>query len=444
MKKTLIPLVAVLFILIYKPFNLDFNQSLIMASFILTIFAWIIGMPNKIISSSFLLLIFILFGNTPVEKIISFPLSANFLLIVFSFVFSQGVINSNLAEKLFQPFITKYARNVYQLIFTMAALIMILVFIIPQPFSRVILMSVIYQQYFESIKLHIKTRQVLMFALFSMNIIVHTFYKRGDIILNNVILAIANVQMSEIQWMKYLMVPGMAMLLLALTIFIIAFNKELKLFKPGRLQAEKISLTKDDKINLAIISITMILWATESIHGISGAIVVLIGTGIMYFRKIVGLKDFKSINIEILVFLTAAFSIGTVMVGSGIADQVFNGFTALVPNELSLKLIFIIVLSTMVMHMMLGSNVTTVSVAIPSFISILGNGVSAVVIMFLVFLSTVSHYLLPFHNSLLVVGEGNNYFTNKIVFKFGVLSTILTLVSIFLFFVPWWKFVGLI
>src|SRR5699024_5760272 len=149
-------------------------------------------------------------------------------------------------------------------------------------------------------------------------------------------------------------------------------------------------------------------------------------------------------NLEVLVFLTAAFSIGTVMEGSGIADKIFGGLSRYLPESFSYTFVLVVMLSTMVLHMALGSSVTTMSVAIPSFISIAGEGIDPTIIMFLVFTSIVTQYLLPFHDVLLAVGEGNNYFGNKVVFRYGLYCTVLTFISVFLFFIPWWKFIGLI
>lgn len=429
---------------VFMPFDLELNQSILVMSLILTIFAWVVDIPNKTISSLYLLIIFLIFGNTPAKAVLSFPLSWNFLLIIFSYVLSQGIINSRLAEKLFQPFLSKYSRNVYEFLAFMVLTIIVLVFTIPQPFSRVILLAMIYQSYFDEINLDKKTRDVIMLGIFATNVIVHIFFKRGDIVLNNGILAVANVEMSEFVWMKTLMVPAMGMLVLAMIAFVIVFKKELALFKGNADKVQKIELNKEDKINLSIIMVVIILWATENIHHINGAIVVFLGLVLMYIRKIIDKEDFKAINFEVLIFLTAAFSIGRVMEGSGIAAKIFGGLSPYVPSTFSMKFVWIVSLSTMALHMVLGSSVTTMSVAIPSFISIVGPGVDPAVIMVLVFISIVTQYLLPVHNSLIIVGVGNKYYTNREVFVLGVALTVVTFISLFFFYIPWWRFIGLI
>ena len=445
MNKKAIPVfILPILILVFRPLNIDFNQGMILSSLIITVTSWVVGVPNKIISSIFLLIMFILFGNTPIDKILSFPLSSNFFLIILSFVFSQGVINSNLAEKIFLPLINKYSRSSNQFMITMAISVIILVFIIPQPYSRGILMAMVYQEYFNSIKLEKSTKEVFIFSLFALNLIVHTFFKRGDIVLNNGILVLADVQMTELEWIKNLMVPGLGILTLTVLSMITVFRKDLKLFKPGEINNKKISLSKDDIINLALILSIIMLWATESIHNISGTIVAIIGIVLMYFRKMVSLEDFKSINIEVLFFLTAAFSIGSVMVGSGVSDKIFSRFTHLLPDEFNFVFMLVVVLSSMTLRIFLGSSITTMAVVIPSFVAIAGDKVDSMIIMLLIYICLVTFYLFPFHNSLLVLGEGNGYFSTKVVLRFGIYSIIISFVSVFLFYIPWWKFIGLI
>src|SRR5699024_5170375 len=139
----------------------------------------------------------------------------------------------------------------------------------------------IYIQYFESIDLNCKTREVLLLCMFEVNIIAHIFFKRGDIVLNNGILDVANIQMTEFEWTKNLMIPGLAMLTLAMVFFVIAFKSELKLFKSDEKDVKKVKLESNDKINLGLILLIIILWATENIHNISGSVVVIIGTILM-------------------------------------------------------------------------------------------------------------------------------------------------------------------
>lgn len=358
-KKIVLSLIAPILIVIFRPFDIDLSQSIVLGSLIFTIISWVSGIIRKNIASIFLLTIFIVFGNTDLRDIFSFPLSPNFLLIIFSFLFSQGIANSKLTEKLIQPLLIKYTDNVLKLVISMVVFSTILVFIIPQNLSRAIILSFMYYEYFTKIGLDSKAKEILLFGVYAFSLYAHLFFKRGDIILNYSMLAVGNVNLTESGWIKYMTVPSIFMTIVGLAVFLFVFRKELKTYNPSNMNIKlsNNTLNKEDKINLFIIIVIILLWATEEIHGISGNIVVILGTLLMFIRKNLSKEDLKSVNIELLIFLTAAFSIGSVMKGSGIAEIIFKSFTKFFPATFSIKYVLIIMITTMVLHMVLGSNV---------------------------------------------------------------------------------------
>ena len=446
LNKLLLSFILPILVLIFRPLSLDTQQSIILAALIFTIITWATGTIKSSFISIFLLIIFSVFGNTPLSKVFSFLLSESFVIVLFSFIFSQGIANSNLTEKVFQPLISKYAKNVYQLIGTVLLSALVLVFVIPQPISRVIMLSFIFNEYFTKIGLKGDLKEILMLSTIAFPIFTSSIFKRSDILLNPGTLSIANISMTEGEWTKYMTVPGIMMALLAVALYFIVFRKDLKKFDAKLLIKEdsKIELTKFDKVNLSLIGLVVLLWSTESIHHISGAIVVVLGTLIMYFRKIVGKKDIKSVNITILLFLTAILSIGAVMKGSGVAEVLFGSFINVLPKELSSLYVVMIIVISMSLHMVLGSNLTTMSVVIPGLLTITSGALDPIILMFIVYLSLTPHFILPFHNTIFVVGLGKNYYSSRIVTKLGIFTTLLVFISIFGLFIPWWKFIGVL
>lgn len=444
LKKNLFSLIIPLLILIFRPFDIDLSQSIILASLTFTIIVWVTRSLNRTYMSIFLLAIFVVFGNTPLEKIFSFPLSENFFLILFSFLFSQGIANSNLGEKLLQPILYKYTKNIKGLLLSMVLFPLLLIFIIPQPFSRIIILALIYSEYFDKIEIKKDLKGILMFGIFAFTIIINILFKRGDIILAAGVLSLTNLSLSEFQWMKYMTLPGLAMVFTEVTLFYYVFKKDLKNYCQNVYIKEDILLDKRDWMNLAIIIFTTLMWATETIHHISGTIIVILGCILFYSVRILKKEDLKSMDIKLMIFLTAAFSIGSVMNASGVAQKIFASFTDFFPDTFSLKYVLLVMVSSISLHMILGSNVTSLSVVIPSLLALSSGIVRIEILMFIVLISIVSHFILPFHNVVLVVGEGKGYFTSKPVIKFGLYLTVLTFLAVFLFFLPYWNLMGLV
>lgn len=422
---------------------MEINQIIIILALLVTLYSWIIGKPRKLISSSFLLLVFLVFGNTPFKKVLSFPFSPSFFVIVLSFVFSQGIINSGLTEKFIEPSLARFSKSRFKFLAFTCLVIFIASWLIPQPFSRAVLLALVYRKFFKEAGLEETSGQALLFIVFALSIVFNSLFKDVDIILNQAMLTISGMNFTSLEWSKIFLPPGLLVLATSLLGMSFIFKKELKDLEELPVRRIDTQVEKDDWINLGLIFLTVILWLTEGLHGIDGAIFVALGIGAMYLRGLLELEDFKSINIELLVFLTAAFSIGNVMMGSGIAGSLFGRFTELVPQDFSYKFVLLAALVTFFFHTILGSAVTTMSVVIPSLFSLVA-GVDPLVISIVVFASIYMQYILPVHNALLTVGVGNGFYGNGPVVRYGIYSTLLTLAALFLFYLPWWKFIGLI
>jgi hypothetical protein len=91
MKNTIKTLIAPLLIILIRPIGLNLNQSIVLATLILTITWWSTGVVDKLYASIFMLVMFSIFGQTPILRIFAFPLSETFVLIVLSYIFSQGI-----------------------------------------------------------------------------------------------------------------------------------------------------------------------------------------------------------------------------------------------------------------------------------------------------------------------------------------------------------------
>ncbi|HHY13766.1 MAG TPA: hypothetical protein GX526_03890 [Thermoanaerobacterales bacterium] len=293
--------------------------------------------------------------------------------------------------------------------------------------------------------MEIKAKEVLMFWVFAISIFVNMSLVKGDIILNNAITMIAYQHISEVEWIKYMLVPTFIFCAIATVGFKFTFNNILKNYvRKGDIQPEKFeSLSKEDKKHLALILAVVVLWATETIHGINGTIIVIIGTLIMYGIKLLGKQDIKSINIGLLIFLTAVFSIGAVMKESGIATIIFSNLIVLFPKTFSLKYVVIMAVVSIILHMILGSNITTMSVIIPGLMSISKGVANPTITMFTIFVSICAHFVLPYQHGVILIGEGSKYYTSKTTLKYAPVLTLLTILSILFVYLKWWKLMGL-
>lgn len=444
MKTTIAGIIIAGSIIILRPFGMSIDQSVILAALLLTIVFWTTNVINKTYTSIFLLAVFIVFGRTPVKQIFSFPLSENFIMIVFSFIFSQGIANSKLADKLIQPILFRYANTLFKFFISLFIIQIMMIFIIPQPFSRVIIIAMIFIAYFDKINLDNKIREIMVFWIYASSALINMIMIRGDIILNNALITIANHTITEATWILYMTVPSIIMYILAAMVFILTFRNSIKGFKvicPENTIVNFKLNTQENK-QLLIIVLTVLFWAGESVHGVKGTVVVVLGSLAMFAIGLLKIKDLKSINIHLLIFLTAAFSIGGVLKGSGVSDVIFLRFVPLFPDEFSLTYIMIIIITAATLHMILGSAVTTMSVVVPGLLIIASGQTSTEILMFIMYVMICSHFVLPFHNVLLMIGNGNRHFTAELMLRFAPALTGIVVFGIFAVYLNWWRIIG--
>lgn len=442
--KIIISLTIPMLIVIIKPIGMTLNQSIILGSLFLTIAWWASGIVHKNVASIFLLLVFVIFGNTPIKNVFIFPLSENFILVLSSYMISQGIVNSKVADKISDFLLKKYCVNSVRLVIMSFILGIVLMFMIPQPFPRVILLSSIYINFLNDIDICKEERSILLFSIFVASTVTSLMFLNGDVIINYSALKFGSITMSYVEWAKNMAVPTLFVTAIIAIIFIIIFKKNLKTTYRFKDNVRKVSFDKKSKKAIVITTFIIILWLTESMHGIGSAYVALTGVGLMFLTGIISLKDIKAINLSLLIFLTAEFSIGKVLVGSRVATNLSDYLFQFFPDTSNGSYVLYIVCFIMVLHMFMGSLVTAISVLIPTLITMTAGYLSPELIVMLTIVTVGFHYVLPFHHVSIMIGYGNGYYENKHTIKIGIALTFITFLAVFLIYMPWWRFVGLL
>lgn len=433
-------------ILIWKPFNLTFQQTVIVANTILVIIWWSTGIVKKIPASMFLLLIYYIFSGAGIKIIISFSLSETFLMIIVTYLFSQGIANSGLIDKIFQPLLIKLVHNPCQCLIAVVGIFYLAMYIIPQPLARLIIVSSILYHFLQRINIPEKTKNVIMYGVFVASAVINISTKDADIILNNVAASFSEIAISNKMWTYYMFIPTLVTCCLLGILFIYIFRKELIGIKIKNIEKENkiIPFSNQQKLAIVIIGVTVFLWITNAIHGINNTLVTILSTTILFVIKILHKEDWKSIDITTLIFLTAAFSIGTIMKFCGAADKIFRQIESIFPTEFSSLYICMMILITMMLHMLLGSNTTTLSVVIPGLIILCNQIVKSPIIVFISVISVAFHAILPFHSISLMIGASNNYYPGEYVTKFGLPVTLFIYLIVIGVYIPYWNIAGLL
>ncbi len=445
--KLTLSLIIPFLLLIIRPLNFDLHQSIILATLVLSVTWWSTNTINKIPTSIFMLLIFIILKAAPIKELLSFPLSNTFFLIVITYLFSSGIANLELVEKIFGPKLLKWCKTPVKVLIVTILLYILTIYIIPQPLARLIIVTNLLYTFLKKTNVAENTRRVLMYGAFVFYSIVNMMAKNADIIMNNAAVAFAGTSISDGQWIRYMAVPTVVYGIIIFIIFVLIFRKDLLHIHIEGLEIneekESVQLNNKDKTTLIIVVFAVLLWMTGDIHNISPVWVTALATILMFFIKTLTVKDLKKIDITTLVFLTAAFSIGTAIKGCGVADVLFSSIKFIFPDSLGIYYILTMVLVAMTMHMILGSNTTTLSVVIPGLIIIGKNIVSDDLVVYITVVAVSFHAILPFHSVALMIGESRQYFPTSYVTKLGLVTTIIVFLGAILIYYPWWTLLGI-
>jgi di/tricarboxylate transporter len=272
-------------------------------------------------------------------------------------------------------------------------------------------------------------------------------FKSADLILNIGLLRFAEIEMSEVEWFKYMGAPTAVTAAIVLAIFIFIFKKgilglRIAVDMPERKNGAHPRFSAKEKLTLAIVLVTVALWMTSSLHGISPVIITFAATLLFFIIRAMVPRDILRVDLATLVFLSAAFSIGGVLKACGAADIIFSRLGNLLPKQYSLLYAAAVIVIAMLMHMILGSNTTTCSVVIPGLLVICGGIFPPAIIAFITYNSMIYHAILPFHSVSVMVCAGNGYFPAKYVTRLGIPLTAVVFISILFVYIPWWKLLG--
>lgn len=422
--------------------SLGLRESALLAVLFLCIVLWATGAAPKWLTALFLLVSFALISAVPLEKILQFPLSKNFSMILFSYLFSQGLQNSRVFELLL-PVLQKRIRGTFTLAFSIFLCSFCMIWIIPQPFARIIILLQLYQTLFQAWGFSKKSRQILCLGIVHSSIIINCAFLRGDIILNYALVSTSGFPLTEKIWTDWMLLPTIVLYIAGVVLFFLVFRKDLAEIAPLIARPIFCAPPTDVKFS-AIIACTgtVLLWLSEPWTAIPASATALAGSAAMAVLGYLKREDFKCIDLCLLIFLCAAFSIGPVMTDSGIAAKIFELLLPLLPKTFTPIFVISLILISMLFHLILGSCVTALSIMLPGIVLLCNEDFPMLPIIFITFLSVVCQYLFPLHNVSIMVGAGKGGYSDYTVFQWGLKFTLLILFAIPAFYGGYWYLKG--
>ena len=358
-------------------------------------------------------------------------------IVVGAYLIAGAVKDSGLGQRIAYAFMLKFVKSAKSLILSIFALTFVLALLIPHPFPRAFLILAVVSVIAESAGYGEDDRGKLGFLIFAAAVPCSMFFMTGDSTLNPLVAsygANSGAAIGFIDWFIYMSVP---MVVATLCTIILA----LALFKPSKelvydreevlaKQAALGKLSEKEIRTIVWLVIAIALWLTVSGDYLAWVTLVI---GVLMAMPVIGEvltpASWSSVDIKTLMFLTAAMAIGSVGGATGmnawIADVVLPSAVPANPYLFAL----LVCALTMVIHMFMGSVMAGLGICVPAFLTFVqGTSVSPIAVALIVFTAINLHYILPFHNLAILVGEGKDAggYTSKEAMKMGIPLTVVT------------------
>lgn len=358
-------------------------------------------------------------------------------IVVGAYLIAGAVKDSGLGQRIAYAFMLKFVKSAKSLILSIFALTFVLALLIPHPFPRAFLILAVVSVIAESAGYGEDDRGKLGFLIFAAAVPCSMFFMTGDSTLNPLVAsygANGGAAIGFVDWFIYMSLPMVVATLCTIVLALALFkpSKELVYDREEVLakQAALGKLSEKEIRTIVWLVIAIALWLTVSGDYLAWVTLVI---GVLMAMPVIGEvltpASWSSVDIKTLMFLTAAMAIGSVGGATGmnawIADVVLPSTVPANPYLFAL----LVCALTMIIHMFMDSVMAGLGICVPAFLTFIqGTSVTPIAVALIVFTAINLHYILPFHNLAILVGEGKDAggYTSKEAMKMGIPMTVVT------------------
>ncbi|MBS6417517.1 MAG: SLC13 family permease [Olsenella uli] len=419
---------------------------------LMTVVWWACGVAQPAFVSAIYLALLILTGTSDTATVFASWTKMQMWMVIGAYLIAAAVKESGLGERIAYWFALKFVRDWRTLVYSIFALTFILSILIPHPFPRAFMILAVMLAICDAAKMSKADKNKVGFLVFAASAPGSMFFLTGDATLNPLVASYATDGCSFIQWFMYMSVPMLVATLctLFLGLFLFKPEKEMQIdFDEVRARQQELgSVTMKEKRTILWLVVAIALWLTESVTGLNiGFVTLIIGAvlALPILGEVLAPVTWNSVPINTLVFLTAAMGIGTVGGATGMNDWIANVvLPSSVPSNIFV-LALLIAAITVIIHMFMGSVMAVLGICVPAFLAFTsGTGISPIAVGMMVFSAINIHYILPFHNLAILVGEGEDAagYSSKDAMRMGIPLTVVVFVVV-LVEAAWFHLFGL-
>ncbi|MEL7649194.1 MAG: SLC13 family permease [Sedimentibacter sp.] len=434
--------------------GLTYQGKMCLGLTLMTVVFWAFQVVQSGYSSGLYLVLLVIFKVAEPSAVFSPWLGSTMYMVVGAYLIASAVKASGLGERIAYKFIIRYVSSYKSIIISIFMLTLVLSVLIPHPWPRAFIIMSVMAVVIKNARIPREDASKIGFAVFAAAVSVSMIFLTGDSVINPLAAQASGESISWIKWFVYMGPPNIIASIITCALILVLFKPtaEVRINK-DEIREKLIAMgpvSAKEKRTAVWLAAAVVLWMTDSVHGINIGWITLLIAMLMSFPvvgEILTAKQWGEVPVHVLLFLSAAMAIGRIGGITGMNDWIADTILpSSIPSNPFVLAILISVIS-MVIHMFLGSVITVIGIAIPALLLFTQpSGISPVVTSLLVYTAAGIHYILPFHhlNILVGMGEENGMYTQKEVARLGIPLTAVVFLITAAVEVPYWKFIGLL
>ncbi len=203
-------------------------------------------------------------------------------------------------------------------------------------------------------------------------------------------------------------------------------------------------MTATEKKMLTMMIVVMVLLLTSNYHSLNAGMIfcVAIAVGFLPGINLIKQTDLQKVNFTMVFLVTACVAIGDVATALGAGELLMNVLMPYAPDSFGMMSIFVWII-TVLGNLLMTPLAIISSLSLPVITLAQNFGINPEAIIY-IFLFSTNAVILPYEVAAGMVFFGFGMINTKQFMKNLGAIGLLSLISIFIFYIPWFKIIGLI
>ncbi|WP_281279499.1 SLC13 family permease [Aquibacillus sediminis] len=386
--------------------------------------------------------------DSPSELIFSFWQNPIAYLIMSSWLIARAIEKTGLGKRIALYVLAPFLKSYRMLLTAIYGLGIMMSLFIPHPFARAFIIIAVVKSLFEHISVSGKDKASIGIAVFLSSSISSFVFLTADSALNITLLELMSMDMTWGEWFTIMGIPSILFHILVIITHLVVFPTS-ENWKNNKIDLQTLKgkmggLNTAELVSIVWLSIGILLWTTDFIHGIHPG---WVATGIVILMTIPGKPqvlssgDLNAIKIDILLFISAMLAIGKVSQTTGLSEFLANKLLSFIPDSHTIVIALSLTLFGIILHLITGSAFSMVSILVPIVLSFMEQtSVLPIIGAMIIYLAAKAQWFFPHQVMDILIGTGKETggYTQKEVIRLGTAMIIPLILGVIGIYLPWW------